>query len=232
MNAPIETPAQIPFTTPPQRIADLPIDERPANRLDKHGAATLSDAELLAVLLELDTMEEARATLALAADHCGDVLLAVRKNHGGKAVLRYAAALETHRRLTMRAVESDDRPAGDTEAIGRRLIATYANAMQERLGAIALDSRRRILSQREIYIGTVNHASVSTRDVIRFALDQNAASVVLFHNHPSGDPSPSAEDLMFTRKISESLRLCDIELADHIVTGSMRYYSMRERGQL
>jgi len=73
---------------------------------------------------------------------------------------------------------------------------------------------------------------VSTRDVIRHALEENATAVVLYHNHPSGDPSPSAEDLMFTRKMAESLRLCDIDLADHIVIGANRFYSMRQRGQI
>ena len=140
------------------------------------------------------------------------------------------AAFELARRLA--SAESDRQPSYDPDAFGHALVTACSHHVQERLGAAFLDSRHRILRQREIYVGTINHAAVSTRDVIRHALEENATAVVLYHNHPSGDPSPSAEDLMFTRKMVESLRLCDIDLADHIVIGANRFYSMRQRGQI
>ena len=130
------------------------------------------------------------------------------------------------------AAEPDTLPTFDPDLFGRALVTSYAHHVQEKLGAAFLDSRQRILRQREIFVGTINHAAVSTRDVLRYALEENACAIVLYHNHPSGDPSPSAEDLMFTRKMIESLRLCDIELADHIVVGAHRFYSMRQRGQI
>jgi DNA repair protein RadC len=78
----------------------------------------------------------------------------------------------------------------------------------------------------------VARALVSTRDVIRYALEANAVGVVLFHNHPSGDPSPSAEDLTFTRRVQQSLQLVELELVDHLVIGMNRYCSMKGKGLL
>ena len=149
---------------------------------------------------------------------------------GAAKASRIAAAFEVARRMA--SIEPDQLPVYDPDVFGRVLVSTYAHHMQERLGAALLDSRNRVIRQREIYVGTINHAAVSTRDIVRFALEENACAVVLFHNHPSGDPTPSVEDLVFTRKMADSLRLCDIALADHIVVGANRYASMRMKGQL
>ena len=219
-------------------ISDLPIDDRPRERLLNHGAETLSDAELISILLGSGI--HGKNAIQLARELLVDGLAALRKREpaqlsktpgiGEAKASRIFAAFEIARRLTV--AEADRQPSYDADAFGRALVTTSSHHVQERLGAAFLDSRNRILRQREIYVGTINHATVSTRDVIRYALDENATAVVLYHNHPSGDPSPSAEDLMFTRKMAESLRLCDIDLADHIVIGANRYYSMRQRGQI
>lgn len=217
--------AQLSFTGPPQLISDLPLDDQPSTRMDQHGPATLSDSELLAVLLDVPTIDDARR-IAEAARSGGNVARLTTP----KQRRRYAAALELHRRLAV--AEIPERVTADTEVIGRRLCLEYGMRQQEHLSAVYLDSRRRILKVETVFIGTINHAAVSTRDVARIALEQNATAVILSHNHPSGDPSPSADDLMFTRKMSESLRLLDIELADHIITSPHRFYSMSQRGQM
>ena len=219
-------------------IADLPIDDRPRERLLTHGADTLSDAELIAILLGSGV--RGKNAIQLAREMLQDGMTSLRRRDpatiaklagvGPAKASRIAAAFEVARRLS--SAEPDSLPTFDPDVFGRALVTGYAHHVQERLGAAFLDSRQRVLRQREIYVGTINHAAVSTRDVIRFALQENACAIVLYHNHPSGDPTPSAEDLMFTRKMSESLRLCDIDLADHIVVGAHRFYSMRQRGQL
>lgn len=219
-------------------IADLPMDDRPRERLLTHGAETLSDAELVAILLGSGV--PGKNAIQLARELLQDGMAALRRRDptsmartlgiGPAKASRVLAAFEVARRLA--AAEPDDLPAYDPDVFGRSLVIGYAHHVQERLGAALLDSRQRILRQREIYIGTINHAVVSTRDIVRFALEENACGVVLYHNHPSGDPSPSAEDLMFTRKLAEALRLCDIDLIDHIVVGAHRYYSMRQKGQI
>lgn len=85
----------------------------------------------------------------------------------------------------------------------------------------------RIIREREIYIGTVNSAAVSTRDVLRHALDDHASGVIVFHNHRSGDPAPSAEDLLFTRKLVEAGKALGIDVLDHLVLGCNRYVSLK-----
>lgn len=219
-------------------IADLPIDDRPRERLLNHGPETLSDAELIAILLGSGV--PGKNAIQLAREMLQDGMSTLRRRDpatiariagvGPAKASRIAAAFEVARRLAAGA--PDELPFYDPETFGRALVTSYAHHVQERLGAAFLDSRQRILRQREIFVGTINHAAVSTRDVVRYALQENACAIVMYHNHPSGDPSPSAEDLLFTRKMGESLRLCDIELADHIVVGAQRYYSMRQKGQI
>lgn len=222
-----------------ERIADLPIDERPRERMQRHGAETLSDAELIAILLGSGT--RGRSALAVARDLVADGLaqLARRSFRPGRRLpgvgtakaTRLLAAFEIGRRIAaLSAVERD--PIREPESIARPLIARYSHYVQERLGAVFLDSKNRVLREREIYIGTLNSTTVSTRDVLRMALEENAAAVIIFHNHPSGDPAPSAEDLLFTRKMVEAGKLMGVDVLDHLILGSNRFVSLRQRGAM
>ena len=147
---------------------------------------------------------------------------------GAAKATRIIAAFEIARRLASN--RSDGPPDFDADLFGRTLIIRSASMNQERLGALLLDSRNRIIRDREIYVGTVDRAIVSTRDVIRLALDANAVGVVLYHNHPSGDPSPSSEDIAYTRRTRDSLHLIDIELVDHLIAGAHTCASMKRKG--
>ena len=219
-------------------IADLPADERPRERMLRHGAPTLSNAELIAILLGSGV--RGKNAIQLARDLLADGLDTLRRREpshlaktggiGPAKAARVAAAFELARRMANH--DADEPPRFEPEILGRSLLTACAGARQERLGAVFLDSRQRIIRQREIFIGTINTALVSTRDIIRCALEENAVGVVLYHNHPSGDPSPSAEDLTFTRRAAEAMRLVDLALVDHIVIGAQKFYSMRDRGVL
>ncbi|HET7712071.1 MAG TPA: DNA repair protein RadC [Thermoanaerobaculia bacterium] len=219
-------------------IRDLPRDDRPRERLLAHGADTLSDAELLALLLGSGT--RGKNAIQLARELLIEGMPALRRRElvelehasgiGKAKAARIAAAFELARRLASH--DSETSPQFDPEALGRALVAGYAHHRQERLGIVLLDSRRRVIRQRDVFIGTINQALVSTRDIVRCALEANATSVVLYHNHPSGDPAPSADDLLFTRKMIEALKLVDLELVDHMVIGSNRFYSLKQHGQL
>jgi DNA repair protein RadC len=219
-------------------IADLPRDDRPRERLLEHGAATLSDAELLAILLGSGTrgknaIQLARELLREGVADLGrrDVRHIARLRGVGLAkAARIAAAFDLSRRIV--AIERAEPQPFDGERAGAMLVRTHSHHRQEHLGAFFLDSRHRLLHQRDIFVGTINSALVSTRDIIRFALEENAVAVVLFHNHPSGNPNPSAEDLVFTRKLRDSLHLVDIELTDHLVVGATSFCSMRQKGQI
>lgn len=220
-------------------IADLPADERPRERLARHGAKTLSDAELIAILLGSGT--RGRSAIQVARDLLDGglqnlarrELAAARRFSGvGEAkASRLAAAFEIGRRLAA-VIDENLEPVRDPETLGRSLIARYSHHVQERLGAVFLDAKNRVIREREIYVGTLNSTTVSTRDVIRFALEDHAASVIIFHNHPSGDPAPSAEDLLFTKKMVEAGRLMGIEILDHLIIGASRFVSLKQRGAM
>lgn len=219
-------------------IRDLPRDDRPRERLLQHGAQTLSDAELLALII--GTGAEGKNAIQLARELLADGVrtlprrdlstLGSIRGMGPAKTARVSAAVELSRRLN--SAEPVVADTFDAATLGAKLVSLYGHETQERLGAALLDARHRVIRQREIFVGTADSALVSTRDVIRFALVEHANGVVIYHNHPSGDPTPSSEDLSFTRKLQQSLQMCDLELVDHLVIGSHRYYSMRERGQL
>jgi DNA repair protein RadC len=219
-------------------VADLPLDERPRERLMRHGAATLSSAELVAILLGSgmagkNAVQLGRELLTHGIAGLASIepaQLARTKGVGAAKAGRIAAAFELSRRAANGI--ADEPQSYDPAVVGRSLIHTHAHLPQEHLGAVFLDSRHRIIRQREIFIGTINSALVSTREILKYALDERATAVVLFHNHPSGNPSPSAEDLIFTQRARQSLKLVDIDLVDHLVIGASSYTSMAERGQL
>jgi len=223
----------------PEMIADLPLEERPRERLARHGPDSLSDAELLAILIGSGV--RGRSAIHIARDLLKSGLRAMSQREWGQSSspsgigpaksARIAAALELGRRLAAH-VEADSPAVRDPESIARPLIARYSHHVQERLGAIYLDSKNRVLREREIYIGTLNSTTVSTRDVLRYALEDHAASIIIFHNHPSGDPAPSAEDLLFTRRMVEAGRLMGVEVLDHLILGANRFVSLKQRGAM
>lgn len=217
-------------------IADMPIDERPRERMLTHGAPSLSDAELLAILLGSGI--PGKNAIALARELLQEGFTSLARNDaeqlakrggiGMAKATRIVSAFEIARRIAKH--EPGDPPHFDEDVFGRGFIARSRSFRQEHLGALFLDSRRRILREREIYVGTAFNALVSTRDVVRFALDANAVGVVLFHNHPSGDPSPSDEDLKYTKRMCDSLRLIDIKLVDHVIAGAYGFTSLKRKG--
>lgn len=220
------------------RIADLPIDEQPRERLAQHGVQTLSDAELVSVVL---TASRGRNTLEIARSVLSDGLLAVARRDwrtyarvtgiGEVNAAKIAASFELGRRAAIRDAPLDE-PITDPDLIARSLLPKYVHHVQECLGAVYLDARHRVIRQRELYVGTVNSATVSTRDVLRHALDDHAAGIIVFHNHPSGDPAPSHEDLLFTKHLVDAAKALSVEILDHLILGAGRYVSLKQRGAM
>jgi DNA repair protein RadC len=216
-------------------IADMPSDERPRERLLAHGTRTLSDAELLALVIGTGTrgksaVQVARELLDDGICQLGrrDVTELARVPGVGTAkATRIAAAFELSRRTERGSSGVKYAP----NVFGESLIKTH-QFHQEHVGVALLDSHGLILKQQTIFVGTINNALVSPREIVRFAVLSNAAGVVLYHNHPSGNPAPSAHDTNFTRKLREALALMDIDLVDHMIVGTSKYYSMKEDGRL
>jgi DNA repair protein RadC len=219
-------------------ISDLPRDDRPRERLLMHGPETLSDAELVAILLGSGV--PGKNAIQLARELLREGMSGLRSRDakhleqfpgvGPAKIARIAAAFEISRRIVDGV--PDEPPAYDAAVLGRTLVGTFARVRQERLGATFLDARQRVLKQREIYIGTIKTALVSTREIITDALMNYATGVVIWHNHPSGSPAPSDDDIAFTKKLKYSLSMCDIDLVDHLIIGAHGYYSMQDRDLL
>jgi len=220
-------------------IGDIPVEERPRERMRRGGAAALSDAELIALLIEPG--RRGKSALDIGRELTADGLLALARQEwipgkpvgslGGGRVARISAALELGRRIAAQSTTSSE-PVRDPAPLARRLMAAYGHRAQEIFGGIFLDARHRIISEREIFVGTLNSATVSPRDVFRFALSDHAASVILFHNHPSGDPSPSPQDLAFTTKLIGIGEALGVEVLDHLIVTTSSFLSFRQREML
>jgi DNA repair protein RadC len=217
-------------------IADLPFDDRPRERMMQHGCEALSDAELLALVI--GSGKRGRNAIEVARELLREGVAALaRQDWNGMASVsgigpakatRIRAAIEFGRRATVRD-HSIREALPSIERLAERLTERHAHQVQERVGAIYLDSRMRIIKEREIYVGTLSQAFVSPRDVFRWALLDAAAAVIVFHNHPSGDPNPSPEDIALTKTFNISAKALDVELIDHLILGSTSWVSMRER---
>jgi len=220
-------------------INDIPVDERPRERMRRGGAVALSDAELIALLIEPG--RRGKSSLDIGRELVADGLLALARKEwipgkpvgslGGGRVARIGAALELGRRIAAQSTTSSE-PLREPATIARRLMAAYGPRAQETFGGIFLDARHRIISEREIFVGTLNSATVSPRDVFRYALSDHAAAVILFHNHPSGDPSPSPQDLSFTAKLLGIGEALGIEVLDHLIVTTNSFLSFKQRAFL
>lgn len=154
----------------------------------------------------------------------------LRKGLGGAKAASLLAAVELGRRLA-RAEAIDGAALGAPAAVASYLALRYRLRDQEVLGALYLDTRNRLIAERELYRGTLNRAAVEPRAILKEGLLAGASGLIVFHTHPSGDPGPSAEDLAFTRRLAEAGEVVGIRLVDHLVLGSVgRWVSLRERG--
>ncbi len=224
---------------PIYRIRDLHESDRPRERLAALGPQALSNAELMAILLRVGVAGE-------SAVHVGQRLLNkfggltglhrapladIKKQHGlGDAkAAQIKAAIELGRRLTLEAPE--ERPSINSPADAAALVSYEMSALeQEHLRVILLDRRNRVLETVEVYKGSVNSSQVRIGEVFKEAVRKNASAVVVIHNHPSGDPTPSPDDVAVTRAIVQAGKLLDVEVLDHLIIGQGKWVSLKERG--
>ncbi len=219
-------------------IRELPEGERPRERLLEHGGRTLSDSELLAVLLRTGKVGVSAIQLAmdllLQNGGLGGLLTATphslrRTGIGPAKSAALLAAVEIGRRLAGEQL-LDREPLSRPRDVARYLALRYHTSDQEVMGALFLDARGHLLGERELFRGTMSRISVEPREILRECLQRGAVSIYLFHTHPSGDPSPSAEDILFTRRMEEAAEIVGLRLADHVVLGSQgRWASIKER---
>ena len=221
------------------RIQDLPTGERPREKLLARGAAALSDAELLALLLGSglrgrDAVATARELLA----HHGPLrallerpaaALAELPGLGPARACTLAAVMELGSRHLAAGLERGEALA-DPGAAGRYVARRLRHQPQEIFAALFLDTRHRALAFEELFRGTIDGAEVHPREIARRALAHNAAAVIVGHNHPSGNPEPSAADRAVTARLKQALALVDVRLLDHFVIADGPPVSLAGRG--
>src|SRR5690554_5644894 len=216
-----------------------PTDERPRERLLKHGAQTLSDAELLAIFLRTGTagvpvMTMARSLINEFGSLRGLMTTSFRqfcdvKGLGPAKYAQIQAAMEMAQRVIDEPLRQGD-PLRSPEDTRRFLASRLGTYPHEVFAGLFLDNRHRIIQYRELFRGTIDGASVYPREVVRQALEDNAAAVIFAHNHPSGVAEPSQADISLTRRLKEALGLLDIRVLDHMVVGHGEVISLAERG--
>ena len=230
----VEQPARYTYT-----IRDLPLGERPRERLRESGARSLSESELLAILLRT----------GLKGQNVVDLARRLLKDFGGLAGMARAnyaelcnikgisdakacqllAALEVGRRF--RALTPEDHAKiNSPQDVFNLLEGEMSILDQESLQVLLLNTKNAVVGKEEIYKGTVNSATVRVAEVLRPAIRNNCPNFIMVHNHPSGDPTPSPEDVLVTRRIRASAETMDIELLDHIIIAGRTWASLKERG--
>lgn len=211
----------------------------------KQGAPALSESELIAILLRTgvvgaNAVDVARELLLryqslTALSRCNAKELSQVKGIGIAKALQLAAAFELGKRLSQ---ESPARGKVDTPELVYELLGPEMRMLsKESLRAVLLDTRFRLLRVEEIALGSISECIAHPREVFRPALIHSAYAVILAHNHPSGDPSPSAADIQMSRRMSEAARVLQIRLLDHVIIGApgegrVPYYSFKEAGLL
>jgi DNA repair protein RadC len=220
------------------RIQDIPEEERPRERLIRNGPESLSNAELLGVILRTGSNKENVVSLSsriLSEYSIKQLSLAnvsrLMQVHGvGKAkAAQIAAIFELARRLET-FVEEPKRKICSPKDVYTLMYPKMREQKKEKFITLCLDTKNQILKEEVISVGSLNASIVHPREVFKSALMESSASVIMIHNHPSGDPSPSREDIMVTEKLVEGGKLLGIDVLDHIIIGDGRYVSLKDEG--
>jgi DNA repair protein RadC len=220
-------------------IRDFPVDERPRERLINDGANSLSNHELLAILLRTGSKEESVLQLAnrllthfeglrLLKDASIEELTNM-KGIGQTKAVQIMAALELGRRIGQ--LQYEDRYVIRSPEDGAKYVMEEMRFLsQEHFVCLYLNTKNQVLHKQTVFIGSLNASIVHPREVFKEAFRRSAASIICIHNHPSGDPQPSREDIEVTKRLSECGRIIGIEVLDHLIIGEKNYVSLKEKG--
>ena len=222
------------------KINDIPKNERPMERLLKYGADDLTNAELLAVLLRSGTRGENIISLStrLLSDVGGlDGLLhinleEIKKLKGIKDVkaCQIIAMMELFKRFRTLRSQSNDFKVSCPKDVSELLINEMNNLNQEVLKLILVNTKNTVIGVKDIFKGSLNTSIVHPREIFREAVQRGSANIIICHNHPSGDSTPSKEDINITLRIKQCGDLMGIKLLDHIIIGNNNYISLKEKG--
>lgn len=224
-------------------VRDLPPEERPREKLLSYGPGALSNAELLAVLLRNGTREKSVLRVAeeilahikerglSAMTHISVVELAKIDGVGKVKAATLQAAVELGRRLATQQAAKIEIIHGP-EDVAKYAMPRYRFEQKEHFAVLLLNTKNHVIGMPEISVGSLSASVVHPREVFRAAIDYAAASMILLHNHPSGDPTPSREDISVTSRLVKAGKVMDIPVLDHVVLGKERFASFKEKGLL
>jgi len=220
------------------KIKSLPPDSRPRERLIKNGPTALSDSELLAIILVTGNKKENVVNMSSKLFNKYHVKSLSRLSVGSLKkefgigdvkACQVIACFELGRRLAR--FDGDKRPSiKNAKDIAKILIPEMGSLKQEHFKGIYFDSKKRIIKEETIFIGSLNESVIHPREIFRIALNENAAAVILVHNHPSGDSNPSEEDIAVTKLLVDAGAILGIPVLDHIIIGGKKYFSLKEKG--
>ncbi len=222
-------------------IKDVPKEDRPRERLLAFGASHLSNQELISILIGSGTKEASALDLSnrvlmhfegirLLADATIEELTSIRGIGEAKGV-SILAAIEIGKRLNQQRPE-EKYIIRSPEDGADYVMEEMRHLKQEHFVALFLNTKNQVIHQQTIFIGSLNASIVHPREVFREAVKRSAATIICVHNHPSGDPTPSQEDIHVTRRLVESGKIMGIELLDHIIIGDRKFISLKEKGYL
>jgi DNA repair protein RadC len=222
-------------------IRDFPEDERPRERFMKSGPQSLSNHELIAILLCTGTKEESVLQLSnrLLTQFEGLRLLKSAtlqemteiKGIGQTKAIQILAAVELGRRVSNLAF--DERFCIRSPEDGAKYMMNDMRFLtQEHFVCLYLNTKNQVIHKQTIFIGSLNASIVHPREVFREALKRSAASIICLHNHPSGDPAPSREDIEVTKRLAECGKIIGVDLLDHLIIGENKFVSLKEKGYL
>lgn len=225
----------------PLMVKDLPRDERPREKLLNKGVESLSNAELLAILLRTGTKEDSVMRVAenlLSAYQANGLASIVNlsprdfskiKGIGQVKAITVIAAIELGKRLAMNPT-NERYKIHSPQDVADYVMARLRYENREYFMGMLLNTKNHVLATPTISIGSLSASIVHPRELFREAIHYAAASIILIHNHPSGDPNPSKEDLFVTEKLVKAGKLMDISVLDHVIIGDNRYISLKETG--
>lgn len=220
-------------------MQEIPTDERPRERLQRHGPSAVSVSELLAIQLRTGSREHSALGLAsellkqfgglrgMAA--ASQEELSRTKGIGPVKAIEIVAAIELGRRLSV--LSAEEKPCiRSPQDVSNLLMAEMRDLKKEQMRSLLLDTKNRVMKTCLVSIGILDSSLVHPREVFQEAIVASAAAIIVAHNHPSGDPTPSVADREVTRRLHEAGKIIGIELLDHVIIGDNRYISLKERG--
>ncbi len=216
-------------------IRELPTEEQPMTRLAQLGPEAVSTAELLALFLWMPDGLDVATEMLVKFGSLRDLItapvnqLCEISGIGERGAMRLRAIVELSKRVSKTCMVDKSKITSPADA-ANLLMEDMRCLKQEEMRVIILDTRNQVLGVKTIYKGSLNTAVVRIGEVLRPAIEANAAAIIISHNHPSGDPSPSPEDINVTRQIVEAGKLMNIEVLDHVIIGDGRFTSLKERG--